>query len=215
MTSLSTEEHTNVELLQELFAWATHTAAAAICRWTNSVVQLTLDEIQEIPLEDACNALALGDRRRTMVALTVGGGIGGSLILAFEGGDDRRLAALLLGDETPSSGPWTELERSALAETCNILGCAYLSSISRLIERSLIPSAPYFVHNDRAGAIQQALTVQSAAADSVLVCRTGFRRAGEAIRWELLFVPTVALRTMMENAIEKSHRVTEIKESRS
>lgn len=197
-------ENTKIELLRQLFASATHDASAAICRWTNSIVRLTLDEVREIPLEDACETLELSDERRTMIVVTIEGEIGGSLILTFEEGNDRRLAASLLGSKTIPTGPWSELEQSALTETGNILGCAYVGAISRLIDRSLIPSVPYFIQDYGAGVLQQALTAQATATDSALICRTGFRHAGDALSWVLLFIPTIALRTIMENAIVES-----------
>jgi chemotaxis protein CheC len=207
-------ENTKMDLLREIFASATHDASAAICRWTNSVIHLTLEEVREIRLENACNELELDHRRRTMVVLTIDGEIGGSLILTFEEKDGRRLAALLLGEESVSTGPWTELEQSALTETGNILGCVYVGAIGRLIDRALIPSVPYFIQDYGAGVLEQALALQAASSDSILVCRTGFRRADAALGWMLLFVPTVAMRTIMENAIEESSELRSIQPGR-
>ena len=97
---------------------------------------------------------------------------------------------------------WSELEKSALTETGNILGCAYVNAITRLIDHPLVPSAPYFVQDYGASVLQQALMAQAAATDTVLICRTGFYHEGEELNWLLLFVPTVALRTAMENALD-------------
>ena len=36
---------------------------------------------------------------------------------------------------------WSELEKSALTETGNILGCAYVNALTRLIGTDLVPSA--------------------------------------------------------------------------
>ena len=41
-----------------------------MCRWTNGLITLTLDEVREIPLEDVCAELDLGDELLTMVVLT-------------------------------------------------------------------------------------------------------------------------------------------------
>jgi len=91
---------------------------------------------------------------------------------------------------------------SALTETGNIVGCAYVSAVTRLIDRQLMPAVPYFIQDYGASVLQQALTAQAAAADAVLICRTRFHHEGEELNWLLLFVPTAALRTAMENALD-------------
>jgi chemotaxis protein CheC len=190
-----------IHLLRELFASATHDASTAMCRWTNSLIRLTLDEVCEMPLEAACSELNVGDDLLTMVVLNLEGEIGGSMVLTFNEENGRQLAASLLQME-PSAGPeWSELEQSALMETGNILGCAYVNAITRLIDHELLPSPPYFVQDYGASVIQQALVSQAAVRDTVLVCRTCFHNEDEELSWWLLFVPSIALRTAMENAL--------------
>lgn len=191
----------NVELLRELFASATHDASAAMCRWTDGLITLTLDEVREIPLERACAELNVGDDLLTMVVLSLEGEIGGQMILTFDETNGRQLAASLLSRPVSRSDEWSELEKSALTETGNILGCAYLNALTRLIAIELIPSAPYFIQDFGASVLQQALMVQAEECDQVLVCRTGFHRRGEELNWRVLFVPTEAMRRCMLDAL--------------
>jgi chemotaxis protein CheC len=203
MTHVDCPTVPKIHLLRELFASATHDASTAMCRWTNSLIRLTLDEVCEMPLEAACNELNLGDDLLTMVVLNLEGEIGGSMVLTFNEENGRQLAASLLQAE-PSAGPeWSELEQSALMETGNILGCAYVNAITRLIDHELLPSAPYFVRDYAASVVEQVLVAQAGARDNVLVCRTCFHNEDEELNWWLLFVPSVALRTAMENALHK------------
>lgn len=193
-----------LQVLRELFASATREASTAMCCWTNSLISLTLDEVCEIPLFDACRDLNLGEELTTMVVLNLDGEVGGSMVLTFNDADGRQLAASLLHTQ-PNSGPeWTELEQSALTETGNILGCAYVNAITRLIDQPLVPSTPYFVQDYAASVVQQALLAQAATRDTVLICRTCFRNEEEELNWWLLFVPSVGLRNAMENAIRKN-----------
>ena len=203
MTHVACPAGSKIHLLRELFASATHDASTAMCRWTNSLIHLTLDEVCEMPLEDACAELNLGDDLLTMVVLNLEGEIGGSMILMFNEENGRQLAASLLQTEINSGPDWSELEQSALTETGNILGCAYVNAITRLIDRELLPSPPYFVLDFGASVVEQALVAQAAARDTVLVCRTCFQHEDEELNWWLLFVPSVALRTEMENALHK------------
>ena len=185
-----------------LFASATHDASAAMCRWTNNVITLTLDEVGELPLTEACLDVGIADERLTIVVLNLEGEFGGALILTFNEESARRLAASLLQCE-PKTGPeWNELEKSALAETGNILGCAYINAITRLINHELVPSVPYFVQDYAASVFQQAMVAQACGRDTVLVCRTSFHCENEDLSWRVLFVPAITLRTAMEDAIQ-------------
>lgn len=192
---------TNLELLQQLLASATHDASAAMCRWTDGLITLTLDEVCELPLEVVCEALNLGDELLTMVVLSIDGEVGGEMILTFDEVNGRQLAAALLGRKQVGSGPWSDLEKSALTETGNILGCAYMNALTRLLGAELVPSAPYFIQDYAASVLQQALLVQAATCDQALVCRTGFHREGRDLNWRVLFVPTLGMRNAMEHAL--------------
>jgi chemotaxis protein CheC len=191
-----------LQLLQQLFASATRDASVAMCCWTNSLITLTLDEVCEVPLADVCTDLGLGDERMTMVVLNLEGELGGSMVLIFNDRDARHLAASLLHSPVGEDFPWTEIETSALTETGNILGCAYINAITRLIDRELVPSVPYFVQDYGASVVQQAMAAQASGRDHVLICRTSFHNETENLSWRVLFIPAVPLRTAMEDAMQ-------------
>ncbi len=204
MTNVRCPENVELEVLHQLFSSATHDASAAMCRWTDGLITLTLDEVREMPLEDACTELDLGDELLTMVVLSLEGEVGGEMILTFDDENGRHLVASLLGRPVAQGPEWSDLEKSALTETGNILGCAYMNAITRLIDHELVPSAPYFIQDYGASVLQQALMAQAMTCDQVLVCRTGFHREGEELNWRVLFVPTEAMRQEMENALHSS-----------
>jgi chemotaxis protein CheC len=201
MTVTSISDNVELAVLQQLFAAATHEASAAMCRWTSGCITLSLDEIREVPLENACGELLEGDDLMTMVVLCLEGEIGGQMILMFDEVNGRQLVASLLGQPVSDEPQWSEMEQSALTETGNILACAYVNALTRLLGTELIPSAPYFVQDYGASVLQQALLAQAMTTDTVLTCRTGFRRQGEELNWHVLFVPTEALRRAMASAL--------------
>jgi chemotaxis protein CheC len=201
MTTPNCTECDELNVLHHLFASATHDASAAMCRWTDGLITLTLDEVREIPLEDVTAELGLGDDMLTMVVLSLEGKIGGEMILTFDDVNGRQLAASLLGRPVGNNPQWSDLEKSALTETGNILGCAYVNAITRLIDHELVPSAPYFIQDFGASVLQQALMTQALTSDQVLICRTGFHREGAELNWNVLFVPTASLQQAMENAL--------------
>ena len=201
MTDVRCVEDPKLEVLRQLFRSATHDASMAMCRWTDGLITLTLDEVREIPIEDVSAELGIGDELLTMVGLTLEGEVGGVMVLNFDETNGRRLAATLLGRPVNDDLEWDEMEQSALTETGNILGCAYMNSLTRLIDSELVPAAPFFIQDYGASVLQQALMAQAMTCDKVHICRTGFHREGEELNWWVLFVPTEAMQQKMEHAV--------------
>lgn len=201
MTHLTPTHDHDLQLLHQLFVSATHDASAAMCRWTDGLITLSLDEVRELPLDSVCSELQLGDDLLTMVVLSLDGDVGGDLILTFDEENGRALAASLLNRPQAESGEWTELEQSALMETGNILGCAYMNALTRLLGIELVPSPPYFIQDFGASVLQQALMAQAINSDRVLICQTCFHREGAELNWNVFFVPTEALRSAIAQAL--------------
>ncbi|HIQ21892.1 MAG TPA: chemotaxis protein [Planctomycetes bacterium] len=204
MTDASCTQTDRLELLRELFASATHDASAAMCRWTEGLITVTLDEVQEIPLEDVASELKIGDELLTMVVLALQGEVGGNMILVFDETNGRQLAASLLGRQPGTDPQWSELEISALTETGNILGCAYMNALTRLIDTELFPSAPYFIQDYGISVLQQALMAQAMTGDDLLICRIGFRRKTQELDWRVIFVPNQGMRQALEGALHSA-----------
>lgn len=199
------QDGARIELLHQVFATATQDASDAMGRWTNGLITLTLDEVCEIAMADVASSLEIGEERLTMVVLTLAGELGGTMILTFDDVNGRRLVATLLDRPPGASEEWTDLEQSALNETGNILSCAYMNALTRLIDAQLVPSPPYFVQDYGASVLQQALLEQAAECDSVTICRTGFHRDGQDLNWNVIFVPSIGLRQrllMAGNAVQ-------------
>lgn len=193
--------------LHDLFASATRDASAAMCGWTNGLITVALDRVREVPLEEVGAELGLHDELLTMVVLTVEGDLGGSLVLLFDEHDGRQLAASLLGRE-PGTGPeWSELEQSALAETGNILGCAYVNALARLIGADLVPSVPWFIQDYGASVVQQAVAARALTSDRLLLCQVGFRRQDQELAWRIVFIPTQLMQEAMQHCLTPAFSV--------
>lgn len=194
----------SIRVLSQFFASATQHASVAMCQWTNGRVSLTLDEVREAPLEEVSAYLDMdGDLLTavTMVIIEVQGDAGGQLILGFDDENGRKLAACLLNREPADSEQWSDLEKSALMETGNILGSAYLNELTRLTDCKLCPSAPYFVQDFAASVVEQAIVAQAMVRDNVLVCRTRFQFDKQHVNWSVFFVPEQPLLESIHEAV--------------
>ncbi len=191
----------SLNLLGQMFAAATEHASVAMSGWTSGQVTLSLDEVQEIPLEEASSVLDMGDNLLTMVVLGIQGDPGGQLILAFDETNGRQLAASLLGRDVCEEPEWSALEQSAIMETGNILASAYLNELTRLTDRNLSPSAPTFLQDYGASVLEQAIMAQAMVSDRVLLCRTRFEFKKREMNWSVFFVPSQELVQSMNHAL--------------
>jgi chemotaxis protein CheC len=191
-----------LRILHHVLSTATNHASAAMCRWIGGIITLTLDDVAEVPMEDVLSRLNIGDEMVTAVVLTLEGSEGGTLLLMFDEVNGRQLAASLAQRPVCSDPQWTEIEISALNETGNILGCAYMNALTKLVDVELVPSIPYFLCDFAASVIEQALMAQVISMDKVLIGNTTFHRGGEDLNWNVIFVPSDRLRTKLEAAVE-------------
>lgn len=189
MSEISVTSDRRLVLLQEVFGAATSEASAAMRRWSRGEITLSLDQLREIPLEQVNREFELGTDLVTMVVLTLQGEAGGTMILTFDEENGARLVESLTGQPCQANEGWSELAESALCETGNILGCAYLNAITRLVGVELIPSPPIFLQDFGACVLEQALTQQVDVVRDVMICETRFTRDGQDLNWSVLFIP--------------------------
>jgi chemotaxis protein CheC len=88
------------------------------------------------------------------VGLRLDGLLAGHLVLALTEGDARRLSRRL-GQAVAEEGPWSPLAESALMESGNIVGSAFVSAIAAMVGEKLIPSVPTLVRGSGRVCIDQ------------------------------------------------------------
>ena len=180
--------------IRELLASATRHASESMSRWTRGRVDLALEDVCDVAIEEAASHLDLGPDLVTMVVLGEAQSSGNQLILVFDDVNGRKLAAALTGKEETADGPWTPLEQSALMETGNIFGSSYFGELCRLTDKTLLPTAPFFVQDYGASVLEQVLMVHAATSERVLVSRTRFEFESRRVNWNVVFLADPALR---------------------
>jgi chemotaxis protein CheC len=130
--------------------------------------------------------------------MRVSGGVSGQLLLGFDDASGLMLCDALLAREERST-EWGELEKSAAMETTNIVGCAFLNSLSNIFPQftsdqapstlTWIPTPPVFIRDYAAAIMQFALMDQACEFDTILVAQTKFAINDRPIGWRLLLIP--------------------------
>jgi chemotaxis protein CheC len=183
-------------------------ASRALSTWLGRSVQVSVEQVEQVSLESASDQLGPADSTVCACCMRVSGGISGQLLFGFDDASGLSLCDSLLSRETPSD-TWGELEISAAMETTNIVGCAFLNSLSCIfpsaiadheatnandatksrIDPTWIPAPPAFVRDFAASIMQFALMDQACEYDAVLIANTHFAIDNQPIGWRLLLIP--------------------------
>jgi chemotaxis protein CheC len=183
-------------LLAAIFERGAEEASQALSKWLGQAARLTVSEVDEVDLAEATDLLGPADELVASCALELSGRLTGHLLLVFGDRSGLALADLLLGRPLGTSTAWGELERSAAMETANIVGCAYLNSLSAHLPAqggapgSLLPSPPTFRHEFAGSLLEFALMEQAIRLDQLLLARTRFEAEHLELDWSLLLVPS-------------------------
>lgn len=178
----------------DLFHRAADEASAALSKWLGRPTTIAIREVRAVPLEQAVGVLGAADAPLVACAMRISGAIEGVLVLGCDDVSGLALADLLLGRDPGGSREWGEIETSAVVETANIIGCAYLNAMADGDRdddgrATLLPSPPWFVR-DYAAAVMEAIVMpQAMVADQVFLTHTDFLIEGCPITCSLLFVP--------------------------
>src|SRR5689334_865993 len=139
--------------LTRLFQHGSDDASRALSTWLSKPARVSVERVEQLALADATTVL--GDEDAPICACSMGlrGRCTGQLILAFDDKSGLELADILLGRRSGASADWGPVEESAALETANIVGCAYLNSLSRDFpdrgsdSQELLPSPPRFTRD--------------------------------------------------------------------
>jgi chemotaxis protein CheC len=175
-------------------------ASQALARWLGRPVHLTVSEVQQVELAAATALLGPEDALVVSCAMDLTGRLTGQLLLVFEDRAGLALVDLLLDQPEGTSTSWGELEQSAVQETANIVGCAYLNALAAHLPTPagspssepvpLVPSPPSFRHEFAASLLEFALMDQAMIGDDPLVIWARFGTVEGGPSWSLLLIPS-------------------------
>lgn len=190
----STLTDAQLRLLGTILERGAENASQALSQWLGRQARLTISAIEESDLSGASSLLGSEDAMVVACSMRVLGGLPGQLLLVFEDRSGLALADLLLQRPAGTAMIWGELEQSAAMETANIVGCAFLNSLSAHVPNLpgggvLAPSPPTFLHEFAGCLLQFALMDQATRSDRVLLIRSRFTVESDELSWNLLLVP--------------------------
>jgi chemotaxis protein CheC len=150
MTSFGPRE---VDALQELASIGCGQAITALGKLARRRFEMDVPEAW-VGAGPGAIAAFLGSLGQDLVAVGVKleGPLTGDLLLALPERDAESLAALL---GTPPDGPWGGMAESALMESGNIVGSAFVSAVAALVREKLLLSIPTFARGNGGACVQK------------------------------------------------------------
>ncbi len=163
-------------------------AAGALSQVIGDVVSLEVPVVRALGLQEVPAALGGAEQRVVALRLGIHGELRGNLLIVLSPPDALEMVHRM-GVQAEELDPSEPMLASALRELGNILGSTYLSAVSQLVHRSLVPSVPGLAV-DMAGAVVDLLLTEIAgASDHATVIETSFREKDGSIRGKFFLLP--------------------------
>jgi chemotaxis protein CheC len=179
----------------DLFVRAADHASRALSKWLGRPTRIAVRRLEVLPLERAVGILGVAEGPLVACAMHISGSIAGLLVLACDDTSGLTLADMLLERPAGTSTEWGELETSAAVETANIIGCAYLNTMTASdaagssADATVLPTPPWFVRDFAAAVMEGIMLSQATHADTIFLTHTDFVIENAPVTCSLLFVP--------------------------
>jgi chemotaxis protein CheC len=177
-------------------------AATALSQLTNRTIMISVPEVNISRLEEVPEILGQADDVVAAVLMHMMGDLTGRTLLVLPERAAKGLCGILLRRPEAPDG-FSEMERSTIMETGNILCSAYLNALSDFMGMMLLPSVPALVVDQAGAVLTTAYLNFGHARDHVICVETSFRFEGstELLRGQFILMPDVASLTAIFDAI--------------
>jgi chemotaxis protein CheC len=194
-------------LLRMIFDRGAEGASQALAKWLSQEVHLTVNEVELVELAQAAELLGPAESLVTASSMGLTGRLTGLILLVFDDHSGLTLVDLLMRQPVGTTTDWDELAQSAVNETTNIVGCAYVNALAAHLPGTggrggadatasrggeLLPTPPAFAREFAGSLLQFALMEQALELDQVLLIQSEFcaSRQGLNLNCTLLFIPS-------------------------
>ncbi len=177
-------------------------AATALSQMTGRKIMIDVPEVSVKRLEEAAEQMGAADTVVAAVLMHMMGDLTGRTLLVLPEASARSLCGILLRHSEPGPG-FSEMQKSTIMETGNILCSAYLNALSDFMGMMLVPSVPALVA-DLAGAVLTTAYLNFGhSRDHVICVDTAFRIAGseDKVSGQFILMPDAASLSAIFDAI--------------
>ena len=137
------------DVLREVTNVGAGHAATALAQLAGVRISIDVPRIWAAPLEEIVAHTAQSDEQVVIVSMRVLGDIAGQIMFVMRTESAAGLLDILLSRPPGTASISSEMERSGLQETGNILASSFLNALARWLGKILLPSVPTVVIDQR------------------------------------------------------------------
>ena len=171
LESYSDITETQYDALRELGSIGSGNASTALSNLLDRKVSMAIPKVMMVELSKLSDLIGGPEEPIVGILVTLEGSIKGMMMFAMTQASARRLANLVIGEDTESMH-FADMDKSALKEIGNIIAGSYLNALSQMTNLTLTPSVPY-LSVDMAASILSVPAIQfGMVSDKALLIKT-------------------------------------------
>lgn len=179
------------DVLKEIGNIGAGNATTALSKMINSKVDMRVPKVELLGFQELSDIVGGEETIVVGILVTLEGDVDGMMMFMMERRCARSLVDLLMGMPTGEDEEFDEMSLSALQEIGNIIGGAYLSSLSALTNLTISESVPYLAI-DMAGAILSVPAIEfGKLGDKALLIQSQFLEDSKELDGFFILIPTL------------------------
>jgi chemotaxis protein CheC len=206
---MDVKEFSDIQLdaIKEICSIASGTAANALSQVLNKKVTMKVPDIQIVPVEVATSIMGDPNSIVAGVYSRLLGDFRGGLLLTFPREDVILLVNKLVNNGTEVKvHSLSELDVSAVSEVGNIISAAFVTAISKIIDKSILISVPK-LSIDMLGAIVDFILIELAEeAEQALIMKIQFEDIPRTVSGHFFILPNPGSLEMLLDSIKLYHQ---------
>lgn len=177
-----------LDALNEVGNIGTGNAATALAKFLNKSVDMNIPESKFIPITEFANEFGGPEKMISTIYLEVNGGLTGEVMFIFPFEGALELLDIVMGRAVGTTKELNEMDESAFKEIANILAGAFLSSLSNMLESSILPSIPHTATDMAQAVLDFILVKMSQYAEQIFCIKTKINLEGHNINGDFIFI---------------------------
>ncbi|MFH1783763.1 MAG: chemotaxis protein CheC [bacterium] len=193
-----------LDALREMGGIGAGNAATALSQLLGRRVEMSVPKIYIVPVEKVTALMGEPEKLVVGVYLRILGDVLGSLLLSFPRDSAFALIDVLMGRKVGSTKILSDMDRSALKETGNIVAGAYLNALASLTRQNLVPCTPNLAFDMMGAIVDYILISISQKVENVIVLEVEFIESQTKVKGFFFILPDVdSLKIILETIGEE------------
>jgi len=164
-----------LDALNELGNIGMGNAAVALSKMLGKRFSVSLPGTEVVAINKIADRLGGEEKPVVGICLQINGAFRGRIFMFFSSEKARELAALLLNSEMAGDGSLDEMAHSALKEMANVAVSNYLTALSTLLKKELLPSIPGMAEDMLEAIMDEMLSELSLTGEDALLIQVNFK----------------------------------------